>query len=190
MYRNLSYNSKKRCMELFTWSTEGRRITVECTYRPYLYIETNGNSDALSIFNTKLKRKVFPTQYDRLKYIKELDSSVRLFENLNIYQQFLVDMFHEEYEKPDFLKHPLKVFYLDIEVYSKDEGFPHADEAPAPINVITLYDTSSKTFYTWGMKPYKSKDDDVKYYHCSSEKQLLEKFSRKTQCKSSFRFYR
>jgi len=177
MYRNLSYNPKKRCMNLFTWSTDGRRISVEATYRPYLYIESNGGDpDAISIFNTKLKKKSFATQYDRSKYVKELDSSVRLFENLNAYQQFLVDMFYLEYEKPEFNQHPLKVFYLDIEVYSKDEGFPHPDQAPAPINVITLYDSLDKKFYTWGTKAYKSKDSDVKYFYCSSEKQLLEKF--------------
>ena len=176
MYRNLSYDSKKRCMNLFTWNTEGKRITAECTYRPYLYMETNGTPEATSIFNTKLKKKIFPTQYDRSKYVKELDSSVRLFENLNIYQQFLVDMFYLEYEKPEFKQYPLKVYYLDIEVYSKDEGFPHPDQAPAPINVITLYDSLEEKFYTWGMKPYKPKESNVKYFHCSSEKQLLEKF--------------
>ncbi len=176
MYRNLYYNSKERCMNLFTWSTEGKRIKVECTYRPYLYIETNGTPDATSIFNTKLKKKVFPTQYDRSKYVKELDSSVRLFENLNIYQQFLVDMFYLEYEKNEFKQFPLKVYYLDIEVYSKDEGFPHPDLAPAQINVITLYDSLGKIFHTWGLKPYKPKENNVNYYHCSSEKQLLGKF--------------
>ncbi len=176
MYRNLSYNSKKRCMELFTWSTDGARINVECSYRPYLYVESNGTSDAISIFNTKLKKKSFPTQYDRMKYVKEMDIGTRLFENLNIYQQFLVDMFYQEYEKENFIQFPLKTFYLDIEVYSKEEGFPHPDIAPAPINVITLYDSISKIYYTWGMKAYKPKDDNVKYYHCSSEKQLLEKF--------------
>lgn len=177
MYRNISYNPQKRCMNLFTWSTDGDRITVEASYRPYLYVESNGTSDAISIFNTKLKKKNFATQYDRSKYVKELDSSVRLFENLNIYQQFLVDMFYLEYEKNEFKQHPLKVFYLDIEVYSKDEGFPHPDKAPAPVNVITLYDSIDQKFYTWGTGgSYKSKESNVKYVHCSSEKQLLEKF--------------
>ena len=176
MYRNISYNPKQRCVNLATWGGNGERITVEATYRPYLYIETNGTPDATSIFNTKLKKKVFPTQYDRSKFVKELDSSVRLFENLNVYQQFLVDMFYMEYEKPEFKQHPLKVFYIDIEVYSKDEGFPHADIAPAPVNVITLYDSLSEKYYTWGLSAYKPKETDVKYFHCSSEKQLLEKF--------------
>lgn len=176
MYRNISYNSQKRCINLGTWSTDGERITVEATYRPYLYIESNGTSDATSIFNTKLKKKIFATQYDRGKYVKELDCSVRLFENLNVYQQFLVDMFYLEHEKPEFQQHPLKVFYIDIEVYSKDEGFPHPDIAPAQVNVITLYDSLANKFYTWGLNAYKAKDPDVKYFHCSSEKQLLEKF--------------
>ncbi len=130
MYRNLSYNPKKQCMKIFTWSEDGQRIVADTSYRPYLYLETNGEHEAMSIFNTKLKKKSFSTQFDRLKFAKELDPSTRLFENLNVYQQFLIDMFHNEYQKPDFSKHPLKVYYLDI----------------------------------------------VYYHHCSSEKQLLEKF--------------
>ena len=175
MYRNVSYNPKERCINLFTWGEDGKRIMVESSYRPYFYVETNNESTDLSIFNTKLKKKIFNTQYERSKYIKESDN-VRYFENLNVNQQFLVDMFYLEYEKPDFRKHPLKVFYLDIEVYSKEEGFPHPEQANFPINVITVYDSLDKMFYTWGMKEYKPKESNVKYYHCSSEKQLLQKF--------------
>jgi len=175
MYRNISYNSKERCMNLFTWSTEGKRIRVESSYRPYIYLETNGEHEAMSIFNTKLKKRVFNTQYDRSKYLKESDT-VRVFDNIGIYQQFLVDMFYQEYEKPEFMQHPLKVFYLDIEVYSKDEGFPAPEQANAPINVITIYDSLSQTFNVWGMKAYTPKENNVIYHHCSSEKQLLRKF--------------
>jgi DNA polymerase elongation subunit (family B) len=175
MYRNIAYNPKERCMNLFTWSEDGKRIKAECSYRPYIYLETNGEHDGITLFNTKVKKKTFNTQYDRSKYLKENDI-VRVYENLNVNQQFLVDMFHLEYEKPDFLKHPLKIYYIDIEVYSKDEGFPHPDDANAPVNVITLYDTSEQKFIVWGMKAYKPSMDNVKYHHCSSERQLLTKF--------------
>jgi DNA polymerase elongation subunit (family B) len=176
MYRNLSYNPKKQCMKIFTWSEDGKRIVADTTYRPYLYLETNGGHDATSIFNTKLKKKSFSSQFDRLKFVKELDPSTRIFENLNVYQQFLIDMFYNEYQKPDFLKHPLKVYYLDIEVYSKDEGFPHPEQANALVNVITLYNSLDDVYHTWGLKEYKSKENNVLYHHCSSEKQLLDKF--------------
>ena len=175
MYRNISYNPKERCINLFTWATDGKRIKVESSYRPYIYLETNGTHDAISLFNTKLKKKVFNTQYERSKYLKESDA-IRVFENLSIYQQFLVDMFYTEYEKPEFTQHPLKIFYLDIEVYSKDEGFPHPDQANAAVNVITIYDTLSQKFYVWGTKEYTPKEKNVKYVHCSSERQLLTKF--------------
>jgi DNA polymerase elongation subunit (family B) len=175
MYRNIAYNPKERCMNLFTWSEDGKRIKAECSYRPYIYLETNGEHDGITLFNTKVKKRTFNTQYDRSKYLKENDI-VRVYENLNVNQQFLVDMFHLEYEKPDFLKHPLKIYYIDIEVYSKDEGFPHPDDANAPVNVITLYDTSEQKFIVWGMKAYKPSMDNVKYHHCSSERQLLTKF--------------
>jgi DNA polymerase elongation subunit (family B) len=175
MYRNLSYNYKERTMTVFGWDENGQRMCYDTIYKPYLYIETNGTGDAISIFNTKLRKKSFSTQFDRLKFLKE-SGETRVFENLNIYQQFLIDSFYEEYEKTDFSKNPLKICYLDIEVYSPDNSFPHPDQANAPINVITIYDSLAGEFHTWGMKPYTPKDDNVRYYHCSSEKQLLGKF--------------
>jgi DNA polymerase elongation subunit (family B) len=175
MYRNLSYSYKNQCMKLFTWDEGGKRIVAECTYKPYLYTETNGTEDAYSIFNTKLKKKSFSTQFDRLKYLKDTGKK-RVFENLNIYQQFLVDSFHKDYESNDFLKHSLKIVYLDIEVYSPENSFPHPDQANFPINVITIYDSLDERYYTWGMKKYVPKNENVSYTHCSSEKQLLEKF--------------
>ena len=44
------------------------------------------------------------------------------------------------------------------------------------INVITVYDTVKKKYFTWGINKYKPKSNDVKYVHCKTEAELLQKF--------------
>jgi len=153
VYRNVYYNSREALAYLFTWDKNGKRVVKKEPYSPYFYIETNqDNADALSIFKTKLKKKVFPNAFERNKAAQD-GAIKRLFHNIQVEQQFLIEKFKDEYEKPEFSANPLKVCFLDIEVYSPDE-FPEAKDAKHPINLITIYDNLSETFYTWGCKPY------------------------------------
>jgi DNA polymerase elongation subunit (family B) len=138
-----------------------------------LYVETNNTGDLKSIFNTNLKKISFKTQYDRNEYIKR--GITRVFENTPPTQQFLIDTYWEKNEDITFTKDPLKVCFLDIETYSPDE-FPVPEEAKHVINVITVYDSLHNHFYTWGIKNYTKKDQDVTYIKCSSEEELLRKF--------------
>ena len=171
-YRNIYYNSKERCVTLFTWDKDGKRIKVDASVDPYLYVEGAGNEE--SIYGTKLNKKSFRTQYDRFKYIKDTNVK-RVFDNFPIVQQYLIDTFWRDNEKPEFAQHPIKVMFVDIEVYAPDE-FPHANEAKAPVNVITVFDTLSKRFVTWGIKDYHTTDPDVKYIKCINEQDIFKKF--------------
>lgn len=174
MYRNVSYSPKEQTINLYTWDENGKRITVPSTYEPYIYLETNNAPDAMSIFNTKLKKKRFKNQYDRARYLKD-NKITRVFENFNVNQQFLLDTYWQENEKPDFTKHQLKVHFIDIETYSPD-AFPNPQDPNDTINIITIYDTLSKKFYSWGLKPYTAKSPDVIYVDCKTEEELLRRF--------------
>jgi DNA polymerase elongation subunit (family B) len=128
----------------------------------------------MSIFNTKLRKKKFNHQAERSQYLKDNDI-VRVFENLSVQQQFLIDQFGQDNETPDFSKYPLKVYFLDIETYSPD-AFPDIETANHPINVITIYDTLTEKFITWGSKQCNKSFDNVTYIACKTEKDLLNKF--------------
>ena len=110
MYRNVAYLPNQQVMRLYTWDETGNRISYDTTYEPYIYLETNNNADATSIFNTSLRKRSFRSQFDRYKYINENLGS-RIFENLPPAQQFLVDRFYNQNESVDFSKHPLKIYY-------------------------------------------------------------------------------
>ena len=175
MYRNVYYNQRESNCYLFTWDEQGNRIVKKQRHLPYFYIETNSDTvDGLSIFNTKLKKKVFESNFERNKAAQD-GAIKRLYHNIQVEQQFLIDTYKNDYEKPEFSINPLKVCFLDIEVYSPDE-FPEAKDAKHPINLITIYDNLSETFYTWGCKPYTPSRTNVVYTECTSEYDLLEKF--------------
>ena len=174
MYRNVAYLPRDQMMRLFTWDDTGKRIAVDTTCEPYIYLETNNHPDCTSIFNTKLKKKKFKNQAERSRYLKD-NKITRIFENLNIQQQFLIDCFWETNEKEEFNKHPIRVLFIDIETYSPDE-FPKPDDPQHPINIITVYDTLRKRFVSWGLKPYYQTKENCTYIYCKTEKDLLSKF--------------
>jgi DNA polymerase elongation subunit (family B) len=171
-YRNIYYDSRDRSVTLLGWDKDGRRVSFNASVDPYLYLEGNGEYE--SIYGTKLVKKIFRTQYDRFKFLKETNIK-RVFDNFPVTQQYLIDTFWKVNETPEFSKHPIKVMFVDIEVYAPDD-FPHASEAKEPVNVITIYDSLINKFITWGIKDYSTDDPDVKYVKCVNEKDIFIKF--------------
>ena len=176
MYRGLSYMPHERKMRLFTWSEDGERITTDVGYHPYFYYETNNKrlQSATSLYGTKLRQIVCRSEKERRDKIKDMGID-RIFENITPYQQFLIDQYWERNEDEEFNKYPLKNWFFDIEVYSPDE-FPKPEDAKFPINIITIYDTIEKHYYSWGLGPYVPETDDVTYVNCDNEKDLLWNF--------------
>lgn len=178
MYRNTSYSSKDKAVILYTWDENGNRVTKIEPFRPYLYIETGDNTkyDATSIFGTKLLKKTFDTDYDRRKWV-ENSGMTRIFHNLPVTQQYLLDKHWKDNEKPEFVANPLKYCFLDIEVYAPGD-FPAPERADEVVDLITVWNSSVKRFTTWGLKPLNEwkPEPDTDYIHCSSETKLLNLF--------------
>lgn len=174
-YRGIYYDNKNEVIHLFTWDKDGNRTKVLCSYEPYLYIESQNGCDGKSIFNSALKKVKFNNQRARNKFVDETPID-RLFYNLGTDQQFLLDNFKNDVDKEDYGKQPLKIFYIDIETYSDGTGFSKASDANDPINLITIYDSLSEKYYTFGCKTYASLEENVRYTKCTSEKDLLIQF--------------
>ena len=174
MYRNVYYDQREQLVKLFTWDKDGRRIMTDCSYNPYIWIESKKPSGNKSLFNTDVIRRDFATQWDRNKYIRE-SGRTRVFENINCEHQFLIDMFWQDHQKDTFSQHPLKVLYIDIETYSPD-SFPIPSEAKDMINVITVYDSLLAKFITWGVGKLGKQIDNCDYVECDNEVVLLENF--------------
>tara|TARA_R110000764_G_scaffold124_2_gene727 strand:+ start:1 stop:2574 length:2574 start_codon:yes stop_codon:yes gene_type:complete len=171
MYRNAVYNGREGTVTLFGWDKDGNRTRGECSFEPYLYTE-DPRGEKTSIFGTKVKKRKFNNGYERYKFIN--NSGVkRLFENAPPIQQFLLDMYWEENEKPEFTEQPIKYCFIDIETYSVD-SFPDVDDPTHVCNVITCWDNFSKEFHTFGIKPYTGEGrDDLNYHYCKSEREMF-----------------
>jgi len=173
-------------MRLYTWDAEGKRVHFDLPYRPYYYVETNvkRSTDLLSLYNTPLRKVEFVNGYKRKEAIDKLKHDqhgsgitheVRLFENISPPQQFLIDQYWRQNNAQEFSQFPIKVMFVDIETYSPN-AFPVPDRAADMINVITVYDSIDKHFYTWGIGEYTPKTEDTTYVNCQSERSLLVNF--------------
>jgi DNA polymerase elongation subunit (family B) len=171
MYRSASYNPFNESIFLRTWTETGDRIETEIPFRPFLYLEKEGASDGLSIFKTDLLKKQFRNSIERRKFVQSTANN-RIFYNIPPEQQFLVEMYKEQNNHPDFSKFPLKIFLLDIEVDARGE-FPVPEKAAAPINLITVFDTLTKTTHTWGLKERYIPTLENCIYHCCKDEQDL-----------------
>jgi len=172
MYRNCVYDNKSRKIHLFSWSENGERIREEHDFKPYILLEDKKGTEK-SIYGTALKKKEFVSGYERNNFVK--DSNIkRIYENLPPYQQFLIDNYWSVCEDDNFSQHPLKVAYFDIEC--PGISFPEPELAESVINLITIFNSESKMYHVFGLKNFHTTRDDVKYYWCKSEEELLKSF--------------
>lgn len=189
-YRHAFYSPKLQQVTLQTWDETGEPITEYHPFKPYLFVETDKDTRFKSIFGTSIEPVTFETSYARRDYVDDYDG--RVFHNLAPEQQFLIEKYRKVPQE-EMLENPLRVFYLDIEVYSPDE-FPAADKAKHPINAITIYDTKDELFHTWGLGEYdintlsddinfdetkslkNPKKEQIRYYAFEKEKDLLQSF--------------
>lgn len=178
MYRSATYNPFKKSIFLRTWTENGDRIDAEFDFRPFLFLEKEGSSDGTSIFKTALIKKSFENSIERKRFVDNTSNN-RIFHNLGPEQQFLIEMYKEQNNKPEFSQFPLKIFLLDIEVDTTcDPGkFPTPERAAVPINLITVYDTLTKATHTWGLKEqYKPTLSNCIYHCCKNEQELILQF--------------
>lgn len=177
MYRSATYNPFNKSVFLRTWTEDGKRIDAEFDFRPFLYLEKEGSKDATSIFKTALLKKSFDNSIERKRFVDNTSNN-RIFHNLGPEQQFLIEMYKDQNHKPEFSQFPLKIFLLDIEVdTSSDSSFPTPERAAVPINLITVYDTLTKTTHTWGLKEhYTPTLPDCIYHRCKDEQELVLQF--------------
>ena len=149
MYRNITYDQRSQSVQIGTWDETGEPITVTCSYEPYLYTETKMKTPYRSLHGTYLERKDFRSVSHRNRFLRETGQR-RVFENIRWDQQFLIDRYGDINEDLEFSKYPLRVYFFDIETYSPN-GFPIPDQASDTVNVITIYDTITEKFTTWGL---------------------------------------
>ena len=67
------------------------------------------------------------------------------------------------------------ILTLDIEVASEN-GFPQPEAADEEVLCITVKNHRTKKILVWGTYNYKNDREDVEYFHCIDEREMLEQF--------------
>lgn len=173
MYRNVFWKSREKCIALRTWDKEGKRISIDVPYKPYLYIKDEKGTHK-SIFGDKLVKKQFNNLFDRNSFLNDYKNIV--FENFDVENQFLLDLFYDKSDKSDFTKNPLRILMFDIEVDPISDGsFPKPELALAEINIITVYDSLLQRYKVFSKNEYTGNGliDKADFVYCKNEEGVL-----------------
>jgi len=153
----------------------GKSFMIKEEYSPTLFVKSNKNSD----YKTLDGEFVEPIQPGLVRDCRDFYKKYDGVEGFKIYGhdryvcQYISDKYPEDEIKFDITK--IKLVTIDIEVAS-EQGFPDTESCSEEILAITIQDYSSKNILTWGRNQFNNKQTNVKYFHCPTEKDLLNSF--------------
>jgi DNA polymerase elongation subunit (family B) len=153
----------------------GKRFEIRDEFFPTLYVKTKKDSK----YRTLSGEAVEPVKPGTVRDCREFYSKYENVDGFEIYgndryiYQYISEKYPEDEIKFDISK--IKLVTLDIEVAS-EQGFPDVESASEEILSISIQDYTTKKITTWGVKPFNNTRNDVTYYHCPSEYELLNHF--------------
>lgn len=155
----------------------GERKTNKERYKPSVYEHINNGDGKVDIYGKSLRKIKFDSYDDYRLYVR--DKQKKMGENwtpigdVRIITQYISEKYPHDI---DFDINLIKIYYLDIEVAS-DKGFPDPSIADQEILSITIYDNKTEMYYVFGSKEIeKTLPDNVKYFHFTTEENLLGNF--------------
>lgn len=159
---------------LYRGYKNNHRVQERIKFKPTLYVPNReGNKTALD------GQTVSDMKFDTMSEAKEFIENYKHMDQFKIYgnQNYVVQLIQEKF--PGVIKFDpdlINITTIDIEVYSND-GFPTPEEAKYPVTAITIRNNKDNIYYVFGSKKdYVPKSEDIVYYYCETEEQLLSKF--------------
>ena len=150
---------------LLGYSPNGERTCFEISDYPLTLWErsdTGEETEWHDAYGRPIVQKSFESEKSRRKYV----ASLKKLDNYVARQIVCCDRPHEQFMKEVFLPEaisaetnqgPLRIFYLDIETEISGAFMPPHISANR-INMITVLDSETKTFYTWSLQTVKVLD--------------------------------
>jgi len=156
---------------LYRGIQNGKRIQEKFNYEPYIFLPSNKPTGYTTVEGKHVYKKEFDSISSAKKYLWENKdtSGFDYFGLTNFEYLYINDEFKGEVH---FDRSLISVVSLDIENWI--DGPIDVRNTPVPITAITLR-KDGKT-YIIGTKYYKVKEDNIFYYLCKDEKELLYKF--------------
>ena len=153
----------------------GQRFNERLPFSPTLFIE----SDEPSNWTTIDGRKVSPVKLGSISDARDFLERYKEVDNFQVYgqAQFVYAYLAENYpqETIEWNIDWLRILTIDIEVASEN-GFPFPSAATEPVTAITIMDRTSKDIVSFGCGDFTPHHENVKYYKCKDEADLLRCF--------------
>jgi DNA polymerase elongation subunit (family B) len=180
LYGALSYNRFTSTIK-FTHYTSGKRELETRKWVPDFYVPVaTGKEDSgfTSIDGKPLQRVESKTWGDRKKRLETYEAmGIQTYgADLPPENKFVLETWPGTIQQtvPD-----INYVFLDIETECEN-GFPDKDKATEKINLITIYSSERKKFFTWGLEiygtKYKNTIEDVEYFGFDNEEKMLKNF--------------
>ena len=164
---------------LFRGYVDGKAVKEKVHFKPKMYLPSDKPTEFKSMDGKYLAEMDFDSIWEATSFSKANEgiSNFKVYGQSNYITQFIARHFGNQCKWDRSLMH---VASIDIEVEA-DKGFPEPDQAEYPINAITLHNSLTQTFYTWGLYDYDVKKTIVKnakiiYTKCKDEADLLRRF--------------
>ena len=177
MYRNISYSNDDNgqgIITLRTWDAQGKPVTETVEHNLHTFHQVDRPTKFKSIFDTNLAETFFKNRQARNSFIKKYPN-LKMFECLKPESEFLISKYLNQNEDKDFARFPLRTHFIDVEIATED-SFPHPRAAAFPINLITIYDTIDKQYYTWACGDIKKDHPNTQLFRFKTEELMLEHF--------------
>ena len=158
----------------YTGIKNGKKIRTKIPYEPSLFVQSNKKTGFFNLENQHLEKM----QFESIREAKDFIERYRDVENFKIYgnNRFEYDYISNQHpELVDWDLDKIQILNLDIEVGSEN-GFPSPETASEPITAIACKFSSSENYYILGCGSYKKHKDNIVYYKCEDEFDLINKF--------------
>ena len=153
----------------------GRRYEHRDEFFPTLFVKSKKDSKYRTLSGEPVEEIHPGSVRDCREFYKKYDEvdGFAIYGNDRYIYQYISEKYPQDEIKFDISQ--IKLVTIDIETASEN-GFPDVESCAEEILAITIQDYNTKKITTWGVKPFHNKQDNVTYYHCPTEQELLSHF--------------
>ena len=154
---------------------DGSHKKFRVSYEPSLFTPTQKESKYKTLDGRNVEKRKFNSISHAKKWIEEYKdvSNFEYFGNTRYQYPFIAEVFPG---KINWDIKQIKILTIDIECESAN-GFPDPSKAEEPLICITVKDHARKNIKVFGIGNFVNDRDDVEYVKCSSEIDLVHRFT-------------
>jgi DNA polymerase elongation subunit (family B) len=153
---------------------DGVKTQERIKFKPTYYVPTKEKTEWKSLSGKPVAPVTFNDAKEARDFIQRYKGmdNFEVVGNTNHVAQWVYDVYPDQIK---FDREIINTSTIDIEVAS-DDGFPEPDVANHPVITITIKNNIDNLYHVWGMYDYEPQSENVKYYRCQDEYELLLSF--------------